>query len=247
MGAYELNFAFFIFALALKIWEWVKPMRPLPHSAQWISRSAILTLLQLTVVYVGMEFLPEEDSSSLLRLRSLPFATESAVAILIISFISYWQHRLKHRIGFLWNFFHQVHHSPTRIELLTSFYRNPLEILLNMLFLYLILFKLLGFHRDILLSCTLFLGFADLFYHANIRTPYLLGFVVQRPESHLLHHMRGVHAFNYGDVALWDILFGTFRNLHSYPREFGFADAREEKLFSMIAGEADREKRVIHH
>ena len=51
-----------------------------------------------------------------------------------------------------------------------------------------------------------------MFQHANIRTPHWLGYIVQRPESHSAHHERGVHARNYGDLPLFDIIFGTFHN-----------------------------------
>jgi sterol desaturase/sphingolipid hydroxylase (fatty acid hydroxylase superfamily) len=54
--------------------------------------------------------------------------------------------------------------------------------------------------------------FCTIFQHANIRTPRWLGYLVQRPESHSLHHERGVHARNYSDLPLFDLLFGTFAN-----------------------------------
>jgi sterol desaturase/sphingolipid hydroxylase (fatty acid hydroxylase superfamily) len=56
-----------------------------------------------------------------------------------------------------------------------------------------------------------------MFQHANLRTPRWLGYIIQRPESHGIHHERGLHAFNYADLPLWDMVFGTFRN----PRTLG--------------------------
>jgi sterol desaturase/sphingolipid hydroxylase (fatty acid hydroxylase superfamily) len=50
------------------------------------------------------------------------------------------------------------------------------------------------------------------FQHANGDTPHGLGYLIQRPQSHAIHHQRGVHAFNYADLSLWDMVFGTFRN-----------------------------------
>ena len=38
---------------------------------------------------------------------------------------------------------------------------------------------------------------------ANVRTPQWLGYLVQRPESHSVHHQRGVHAYNYSDLPLF--------------------------------------------
>ena len=53
-----------------------------------------------------------------------------------------------------------------------------------------------------------------------MKTPPWLGYVIQRPEAHFVHHARGVHTYNYGDLPIWDILFGTFRN----PANFGTGD-----------------------
>ena len=50
------------------------------------------------------------------------------VGYLAITFVYYWWHRWRHESPFLWRWFHQVHHSPQRIEIITSFYKHPLEI-----------------------------------------------------------------------------------------------------------------------
>jgi sterol desaturase/sphingolipid hydroxylase (fatty acid hydroxylase superfamily) len=42
-----------------------------------------------------------------------------------------------------------------------------------------------------------------------------LGYFIERPESHSLHHQRGVHRHNDADLPVLDMLFGTFHN----PRE----------------------------
>ena len=56
------------------------------------------------------------------------------------------------------------------------------------------------------------------------RTPRILGYLFQHPKSHSLHHETGVHQHNYSDLALWDILFGTFRNPDDFQtRGYGFA------------------------
>src|SRR3546814_4070180 len=64
--------------------------------------------------------------------------------------------------------------------------------------------------------------FMSVFQHSNIRTPRWLGYLVQRPESHSVHHPRGVHAYNYSDLPLFDIVFGTFRNPRDFAPEQGF-------------------------
>lgn len=72
--------------------------------------------------------------------------------------------------------------------------------------------------------------------HANIRTPRWLGYFVQRPESHCVHPARGVHHYNYSDIPLWDILFGTFVNPHNVADlEAGFYDGASERIPAMLA------------
>ena len=53
-------------------------------------------------------------------------ALEGAFYWFVGTFIFYWWHRLRHANGF-WLVFHQIHHSPSRIEVLTSFYKHPIE------------------------------------------------------------------------------------------------------------------------
>ena len=78
--------------------------------------------------------------------------------------------------------------------------------------------------------------FMGMFQHANIRTPRWLGYIVQRPESHTLHHERGVHARNYGDLPLFDIIFGTFANPAEANNEVGFHDGGSKQVGALLTG-----------
>jgi sterol desaturase/sphingolipid hydroxylase (fatty acid hydroxylase superfamily) len=79
-----------------------------------------------------------------------------------------------------------------------------------------------------------FLAFNAAFQHANIRTPRWLGTLVQRPESHAVHHGRGIHRWNYADLPLWDMVFGTFRNPQTAPSEAGFYDGASARLGTLL-------------
>jgi hypothetical protein len=49
-------------------------------------------------------------------------------------------------------------------------------------------------------------------------------------------HQRDVHAYNYGDFPLWDLLFGTFRNPAEFGKEdVGFAEPADRRLGAMLA------------
>jgi sterol desaturase/sphingolipid hydroxylase (fatty acid hydroxylase superfamily) len=36
--------------------------------------------------------------------------------------------------------------------------------------------------------------------------------LIPLPESHCLHCEYGIHGRNYGDLPIWDMIFGTFHN-----------------------------------
>jgi len=72
------------------------------------------------------------------------------------------------------------------------------------------------------------------FQHANIKTPQWMGYVIQRPESHTIHHGRGVHANNYSDLPVIDMIFGTFRNPAGYEIETGFYDGASARVADML-------------
>jgi sterol desaturase/sphingolipid hydroxylase (fatty acid hydroxylase superfamily) len=135
---------------------------------------------------------------------------------------------------------HQIHHSPVRIECAMSFYKHPFEILLNGLLSSWVLHGLLGLPASSAAIVVSITGVAELFYHWNIRTPYWLGFVFQRPEMHRRHHARGWHRSNYSDLPIWDLLFGTFDNPRSTPPVCGFAGGAEHQLLRLLAGRPPR-------
>lgn len=75
----------------------------------------------------------------------------------------------------------------------------------------------------------------EFFIHTNCRTPYWVGYVFQRPEMHCIHHEYGRHRNNYGDIAWWDMLFGTWENPRAWNGRCGFDAEREEALSTMLA------------
>jgi hypothetical protein len=70
----------------------------------------------------------------------------------------------------------------------------------------------------------------------TFRTPRWLGYFIQRPESHCIHHGRGIHRYNYSDLPLWDMVFGTFRNPATYDGEVGFYTGASSRIGEMLIG-----------
>jgi sterol desaturase/sphingolipid hydroxylase (fatty acid hydroxylase superfamily) len=153
----------------------------------------------------------------------------------VITFLYYWWHRWRHESSFLWRWVHQVHHSAQRIEIITSFYKHPFEILVNSVLSSAILYLVVGLAPKAASMAVLLTGIAELFYHWNVRTPHWVGYIIQRPESHCIHHQEGLHSYNYADLPLWDMLFGTFRNPKDWQSSCGFGSL-EYRLPEMLVG-----------
>ena len=53
---------------------------------------------------------------------------------------------------------------------------------------------------------------------------------------HQFHHQEGLHHYNYADLPLWDIFFGTFRNSRVWDGRCGFGDRQENRLVELLMG-----------
>ncbi len=213
-----------------------RPGRYWPQVAGWWARAAFLNGEQVAMVYVGGALWEEWLARHRLwSADKLGVTAGALVGYFVITFIYYWWHRWRHEISFLWRWIHQVHHSPQRIEVITSFYKHPFELVANSILSSAILYLVVGVGPKAASVAVLITGLAELFYHWNVSTPYWLGFLLQRPESHCIHHQEGLHSFNYADLPLWDMLFGTFRNPQRWNARCGFGED-EHRLKEMLAG-----------
>jgi sterol desaturase/sphingolipid hydroxylase (fatty acid hydroxylase superfamily) len=223
--------------LAMLALEQARPARRFERVAGWWPRALALTAVQGAVALAGIQacdrWLP---GLALWRAGGHGLVADAALGYLVLTFVYYWWHRARHEVPFLWRWLHRLHHSACRIELVTSFYKHPVEIVANALVSALIVYVLLGLSPESAALVLMVSGLAELFYHWNVRTPYWLGFLVQRPESHCVHHQRGRHTGNFADLPLWDLLFGTFHNPRRAPRQCGFGAEIEQRLPDLLMG-----------
>jgi sterol desaturase/sphingolipid hydroxylase (fatty acid hydroxylase superfamily) len=97
-----------------------------------------------------------------------------------------------------------------------------------------LMFSILGASPEAGAWFNAFAVVGEYFYHSNLRTPRWLGYFIQRPEHHSIHHQLGVHGFNYGDITLWDRLFGTFKETDGFVDQCGFPEGHEKYLGRML-------------
>lgn len=218
--------------------ELMAPGRRWPQVAGWWSRAIALNCVQAAMVFIAGLTWDRWLQGNFLWSAEHYFGQNGGalVGYLAITFIYYWWHRLRHDVPLLWRIFHQVHHSPQRIELITSFYKHPAEIAANSFLSSVILYFLCGLSPTAAVLAVMLTGLAELFYHWNVKTPYWIGFIFQRPESHCIHHQMGWHSQNFSDLPIWDMLFGTFHNPRVFDDACGFADNKERRLGDMLQG-----------
>lgn len=222
--------------VALVVTERLVSGRRWPSVRSWWPRALALNAVQAGAVYLaGVAWDPWMRTHRPWSADALGVPLGAVVGYLVITFVYYWWHRWRHEVPLLWRWVHQVHHSPQRIEIITSFYKHPLEIVVNGVLSSAILYLVVGLSPEAAGLAVLATGLAEYFYHWNVRTPYWLGFVVQRPESHCVHHQEGLHSYNFADLPLWDWMFGTLRNPRAWDARCGFGDA-EHRLFEMLRG-----------
>lgn len=145
-------------------------------------------------------------------------------------------HRAYHRYPALWRWVHQLHHAPQHVDVPGAAVFTPLEVVNNVALSFTVLVFVLGLDPLAAAITGYLAAFYGIFQHWNIRTPRWLGYLIQRPESHNVHHRRGFHAYNYSDFPLWDMLWGTFRNPKAFHGDVGFERAEAMRYGAMMIG-----------
>ena len=222
--------------VGLIILERIIPDQHLPQVKGWWPRVIVLNLFQFGVLFLGKvswdKWLSSANLFSIGKTLSDPAG--GFVSYLVTTFVFYWWHRWRHTVNFLWLSMHQVHHSPQRIETITSFFKHPLEVIVNSVLMGSVSFLLLGLNTQGAAWCLLYSAVGEYIYHMNIKTPHWLGYFFQRPEMHRIHHERGKHYSNFSDLPIWDMLFNTYKNPKVMNGRCGFKPEREKKLTEML-------------
>jgi sterol desaturase/sphingolipid hydroxylase (fatty acid hydroxylase superfamily) len=221
---------------ALMLWEALAPGRLLPRVRGWIPRG----LASFAVYFYLSSYLPLVWDGylaqyQLLDLSGLGVLAGASIGLLVYEGLVYAWHRGMHASDRLWRVFHQLHHSAERLDTFGAFYFSPLDMAGFTLLGSLSLSLIVGLSPQavtLFLFVTLFLG---IFQHTNVRTPRWLGYIIQRPESHTVHHGKGLHRYNYSDLPVFDMLFGTFRNPRGYEMETGFYEGASARITDMLS------------
>ncbi|MEO8175083.1 MAG: sterol desaturase family protein [Sphingomicrobium sp.] len=223
--------------LSFALLELIAHGRSFPEVTQWRLKGAAFTLLYLALTtYAPLFWDGWLGQHRLLAGDQLPFWAQLAGGFLALEFGIYAWHRTMHNTPFLWRWFHQMHHSAERVDIWGALYFHPFDTLGFTFVGSLMLVLGIGIGAEAAIVINLLATFMGLFQHVNVNTPRWVGYLVQRPESHSAHHERDVHARNYGDLPLFDMIFGTFHNPRQFTGQVGFYEGASKKMGPMLAG-----------
>lgn len=227
-----------IFAMfaVLHIWEKLFPrQKNLPK----IPYAAIRGIISFIVfIFVGTYFPLLTDGYlsqfQLFDLSHLLVGVQIFIGLFFYQFALYFYHISVHKSNLLWRVFHQMHHSSERLDIPSTYYFSMMDMIgftLLASFCFVFIVGLSPFAITIIIFS---LNFLSQFQHANISTPQWLGWFIQRPEQHAIHHERGQHKYNYSDFPIYDYFFGTFKNPKNYQGQNGFYDGASERVLDML-------------
>lgn len=226
--------ATYLVMLAIEKW---RPARVFPERRGW-TWIGIGFLLLIGIVSGVVPLAVPTDWLAAHRLMDgtgLGIIGGTIVGYIVLSAVMYAYHRTVHAVPALWRLTHQIHHSPQRVDMSGSVLFHPVEMVIQVLMQLLVTLIVLGLDPIAAALTGYVAAFYGMFQHWNVNTPQWLGYLIQRPEAHCEHHRKGVHANNYGDLPIWDILLGTFRNPKTFSGECGFESPVDRQLGAMLA------------
>jgi sterol desaturase/sphingolipid hydroxylase (fatty acid hydroxylase superfamily) len=220
---------------ALMLLEAMAPGRTLPR----VGAGRLRGLASFAVFFLLSSYLPLVWDRwlapfQLFDLSSLGTVGGAIAGLLAYQFCGYWYHRTMHSSDRMFRAMHQMHHSAERLDSYSAFWFAPLDMVGWTFVGSASLVLLVGLTPTAATIVLLTVNFLGIFQHTNIRTPRWLGYFIQRPESHSLHHGRGVHRYNYADLPVMDILFGTFRNPAGFADATGYYDGASQRVLDML-------------
>jgi sterol desaturase/sphingolipid hydroxylase (fatty acid hydroxylase superfamily) len=158
-------------------------------------------------------------------LGRLPIVAQTVFALPALDLLWYGYHRAAHTFDRMWRI-HGAHHSPSQVYVLVHLVFHPVDLLVSRFVISLIVFRLSGIGPDAGFISVVLLGLQQTVSHVNsdVRLGWV-NYLLVGPETHRFHHGAGERG-NYGSViALWDLVFGTFRYFpERVPERLGLID-----------------------
>lgn len=170
-------------------------------------------LFSFGIYFLANRFLNEHFSSYNLYARVAEVSTVLAAIMFILAFtyFDYWNHRILHN-KFLWPI-HRFHHSATELNLITSYRNHPADGFITP-FTRTLPIALIGAPPNFAFYFFALNAFYQLVVHVNedFSWGWFGKYILLSPLHHRVHHscVPGHFDKNYGILAVWDHLHGTY-------------------------------------
>lgn len=163
---------------------------------------------------------PHLEFLTLHLMSDWPPIARIVMALLIVDFLNWFHHYIRHKIDILW-LFHSVHHSQREMNMFTDLRVHFVEHFVAKPIVILPLF-MLDLDLEPAFWIVLIRDWYSRVYHANLRTNFgPLRHLFVTPQSHRIHHSADPRHRdrNFGVLlTLWDRIFGTqWPNYNEYP------------------------------
>ncbi len=207
----------FVFSVSLAIvefcWEWHKKKLTKWRLKEMLASFLVFIPAQLTekvatALFIGGFFLLANYIPWQIPVNGWTVV----LAILVIDFLYYWEHRWEHEIRLLWTY-HSIHHSSPIYNYTTALRVSFIDNFVTWVF-YLPAIAM-GFHPVVVLIAIGFILTYQFWIHTElIQKMGWFELIFNSPSHHRVHHGSDDLYLdkNYGAVLiLWDRLFGTFQ------------------------------------
>ena len=219
----------------LFIWESFFPARKLPKIKLGKLRGLIFFIVyMLLTTYIPLFWDGFFSSYQLVDLSHLNLAIQIFIGVILFELVQYGWHISMHKSDFLFRASHQIHHSSERLDVSSAFMFSINDMIGLSLVGSITFALLMGLNPQAITIIILSLTFLGVFQHANIKTPRWIGYIIQRPESHAIHHAKGIHKYNYTDLPIIDMIFGTFKNPENFEHETGYYLGASNRIIDML-------------
>lgn len=209
--------------LALAEWRWPRIRARPDRARRWpvnlglgVLNTVVLRLLTPVLAYF-VAIWAEAHGVGLFNRFAVPVWLSIGGSLLLLDMTIYWQHRLLHRLPWLWRL-HRVHHTDVALDVTSGLRFHPLEILFSLAVKVAVVVAL-GAPPVAVLVFEVLLSSFSLFTHTNLAIPVavdrVLRTLVVTPDMHRIHHsvLREEHDRNFGfNASWWDRLFGSYRD-----------------------------------
>lgn len=219
-----IRLAIFILAFGLlALWETLDPFRAWYTNRwqRWFNHVSLSYLSFISIKFIfpalaiGVAIKVQHQHLGVFHQSQMPAVLQIGLAVVVMDFIMYLQHRLFHRFSWLWRV-HRVHHIDLNVDVSTALRFHPIEEVISMGVKCLSV-AFFGIAPIAVFIYEVSLGLALLYAHLNVRLSHSLEkwlrVVLITPGMHRIHHS-DYHLetdSNYGFcLSWWDRLFGTY-------------------------------------